>query len=279
VEYARFVHIQTPCISNFGNDAPVIAAGDIFDVTLAGTINAGLSRPVFSIPFLDSSWQYGFFEIMVSGISPEGKRITSSPGFIPYSMPLAYCPFGLKFSGVSGETITEALVGDTIRINITGSADLLDSIVIVTNTGSRWDFNSSMKTATPSEPGDTILFSVETVLENIPPTGVLNASFTTFDHGSYYYLYGMNILQIQDLRTGTISNRPGRRPHLFSRRPAEITVYSLTGRKMTTIQRGNTQPDKFATRLPSGVYLFVPSNTGGSRSSGKGAAGTRFVFR
>ncbi len=121
IKYLRWIQrmpIQTN--SAFGSTMVPLVATDIQTVDITGkTLKMDESNDLtFTIPSRgsDSTWQYGFFEIVVEGDGPNGQTISSDVGFLPYRK-LDYI-FKVEVRNAAGTKITTVRAGEPVKLFI-----------------------------------------------------------------------------------------------------------------------------------------------------------------
>ncbi len=113
--YFRFIH-NIDTVESFGIDkAAMIAANQIATVTFPATpaLAIGSNKYQISVP---NPGTFGFFEVIVEGVGPNGIAFTSAVGFIPYRKLDYYLEVEVR--NKAGEKVSEVRAGDPVVLHV-----------------------------------------------------------------------------------------------------------------------------------------------------------------
>ncbi len=120
IKYLRWIE-KLPSQSNaaFGATLTPLQASAIRTINISGkTLTMGVNTLEFTIPprGADTTWNYGFFEMVIEGDGPNGTTVNSDVGFLPYRK----MPFELKvqIQNASGEVLSSVQAGKPVKLSI-----------------------------------------------------------------------------------------------------------------------------------------------------------------
>jgi len=268
IEYARFVafpDLKLEIVGDiFGANGDPIETEQIHDVQLSGNLRYGLNSLDYEIQGLTEPPEYGFFELMISGVDRHGVRVTSTPGFVLYYPVQDTCVYSIRFkNSTTGEVITSAEKNDDILIEVVTSEPseniLPGAGFLRTNTGGYADSVSEIT----SDGSLNIVRTLAVSLVHPPATGILSAAFVIRNDDGVL-TYAEEVLPI-DVKVGIIHTPESRNRFAGKAAGSELmTIYNLSGRKVAHLSAAQFAAGQFTRKLPKGTYIAVPGSASGA---------------
>ncbi|MDG5813971.1 hypothetical protein QA601_02690 [Chitinispirillales bacterium ANBcel5] len=113
IKYLRFLR-DVEFDDSFANNAPVIAASDIVDITPPSTPIRGGANSI-NVP-VQGVGDYAFFEMVIEGEGPNGQTVTTDVGFLPYRE-LDYL-FEVQVLDMGGNVLDTVRAGERVRLRL-----------------------------------------------------------------------------------------------------------------------------------------------------------------
>ncbi|NLG18057.1 MAG: hypothetical protein GX556_12060, partial [Fibrobacter sp.] len=151
IKYMKWVNLEFQ--DKFAKEGDPIAAADIINIA-PQPVKMGSNSFSFNVPASAAGGTYAFVELIIEGTSADGKKVTSSVGFLPYRE-IDY-RFEVEIYDATGATkLTEVTAGVPVQLKVTprkkdGSAILANIKPVVVSLSSKYNVYSA--------PNDTVFF-------------------------------------------------------------------------------------------------------------------------
>jgi hypothetical protein len=294
VEYCRFIDNSIIDSNAFGGNGKVLESSQIHDVITEGNVKTGLNLLRCTINGTMTQLRYGYFEMVVSGINDAGIRISSTPGFIPVSVPSVQPNLEISFTIIDTSSINknEETIEFVLRskpgavkavfhdlsllkidgsgiINIHGTEIHLDSLLIPSGAVTANDLTTHIDTFTVAK--NAIANQVLMVLLKAKTNKYVDV------YGDKdIYTYSTHIMKLSPAISAVNYFRE-LKLNKSSTQPQSAAIYNLMGKKIVTIPFSNFSIPRVQSTLSRGVYIARFLQVNGNQI--KEAGTTKFIVQ